>query len=120
MPVVIKLEDDSEARRRRELRRYTDLELCVAGSSCRFLMSSGRAIWRQQLQEVIDEWRYRQARRRAGIGLCLCHVPGDKPITATALTWRGSGHDRRLARQFPRLGRYLIACGLALGRGPLL
>lgn len=97
---------------RAQLRRYTDLELVISGRDLRSLIVNARMVvsqdgqgaerWEARLANVIEEWRSRQARRSAGLGVCLCHVPGDQPITATAQTWRASGYDRWMWKQlFP-------------------
>ena len=100
------------ATRRAQLRRFTDLELVIAGRDLRNLIASAKMVisldgdggerWEAQLVDVIAEWRSRRALRSAGLGVCLCHAPGDTPMTGNARTWRASGYDRWMWRQlFP-------------------
>jgi hypothetical protein len=105
----IRLETFDRARHRQELRRYTDLELILAGRQLRHLIGSEKNIvspcgessspWKLQIEDAMAEWRTRQASRRAGVGVCLCHAPGSLAITSRAQMWKASGYEERLARR---------------------
>jgi hypothetical protein len=72
----IRLETFDRARHRQELRRYTDLELILAGRQLRNLIESEKNIvspfgespgaWKLQIEDAMAEWRSRQESRRAG------------------------------------------------------
>lgn len=93
---------------RAEFRRYTDLELYRSGRTLRRLVEHSfdppNPAFALKLEEVIAEWIERRHNRRAGRGVCLCHVPGDQPITATAQTWRGT-IAKTYAGRYPRPGK---------------
>ena len=105
----IRLETFDRARHRQELRRYTDLELILAGRQLRSLIENEKNIvspfgepagsWELGIEDAMAEWRTRQASRRAGVGVCLCHAPGSLAITSRAQMWKASGYEERLARQ---------------------
>jgi hypothetical protein len=107
--VSIQLETFDRARHRQEIRRYTDLELILAGRQLRSLIGNGKNIvspsgespgsWELQIEDAVAEWRSRQESRRAGAGVCLCHAPGSQAITPRARMWKASGYEERLARQ---------------------
>jgi hypothetical protein len=108
--VSIQLETFDRARHRQDLRRYTDLELILAGRQLRSLIANGKNIvsplgdespdsWELEIEDAVAEWRTRQESRRAAMGVCLCHAPGSQAITARARMWKASGHEERLARQ---------------------
>jgi hypothetical protein len=107
--VSIQLEFD-HARHRQELRRYTDLELILAGRQLRRLIENEKHIvsplgdespsaWNLEIEDAVAEWRSRQESRRAGAGVCLCHAPGSQAITPRARMWKASGYEERLARR---------------------
>src|SRR5215831_13851321 len=106
----VRLEAFDRDRHQQELRQYTDAELILAGRQVRNLVASAKTIvsphrespsvWDLQLEDVIAEWRTRQAFRRAGISMCPCHLPGRQAITPKAQMWEVSGYNIWLARQF--------------------
>ena len=103
------LETFDRSRHRQELRRYTDLELILAGRQLRSLIENEKNIvspfgespgaWELQIEDAMAEWRSRQESRRAGVGVCLCHAPGSQAITPRARMWKASGYKERLARR---------------------
>jgi hypothetical protein len=105
--VSIRLETIDSARHRQELRRYTDLELILAGRQLRSLIGNGKNIvspsgespgsWELQIEDAVAEWRSRQESRRAGVGVCLCRAPGSQAITPRARMWKASGYEDPLA-----------------------
>jgi hypothetical protein len=107
--VSIRLETFDRARHRQERRRYTDLELILAGRQLRSLIGNEKNIvspcgespggWKLQIEDAMAEWRTRQKSRRAGVGVCLCHAPGSQTITPRAQMWRASRYEEFLARR---------------------
>jgi|SRR5215472_10891398 len=104
----VRLEAFDRAHHQRELRRCTDTELILAGRQVRTLVANAKmivspnrespSVWHLRLEDVIAEWRARQASRRVGESVCLCHVPGSQPITPNAQMWQASGYDVWIAR----------------------
>jgi len=88
--VSIRLDAFDRARHRQELRRYTDLELILSGRRLRHLIENEKNIvspfgespgaWKLQIEDAMAEWRTRQKSRQAGVGVCLCHAPGSRPL----------------------------------------
>jgi hypothetical protein len=109
----IRLEAFDRSRHRQELRRYTDLELILAGRRLRSLIANEKNIvspsgespsespgaWKLQIEDAMAEWRTRQQSRRAGVVVCLCHARGSQAITPRARMWKASGYEERLARR---------------------
>jgi hypothetical protein len=53
--------------------------------------------WKLQIEDAMAEWRTRQKSRQAGVGVCLCHAPGSRPLPEFIVAPNAiNGRERRL------------------------